>query len=288
MPYNRPATTIDEKIEILKNRGLQISNRKVAREIIRAVGYFRLKGYCLVFYGEEYERFLPDTTIEQVYNIYQFDIAFRALMLSACQQIEVRVKAAMGDRLPLDYGPTLSAAAFQESEGWKKWNTSLRQSRGQGSRRKEPYISNYDQRYGEFPLWVDLELVTMGSLSILYSWLTTKARKAVAAEFGVPHLYLGNWLLVLTVLRNTCAHNSRLFGRQLSKPVRLPNKYRKQFGDRQSSFGIWYILRMLLPAREFGRYVFQLSQIFDQYQMTPWLDQIGFPDDWQTILLSEF
>lgn len=126
----------------------------------------------------------------------------------------------------------------------------------------------------------------MGSLSIFYSWLGSEARKAVATHFQVPHMYLGNWLHVLTVLRNTCAHNSRLFGRPLTKSVRIHGKFRQQF-DAQSCFAIWYILREILPPAEFGFFVFELGQIIERYDVQSQLKQIGFPDDWRMILLAD-
>ncbi|WP_407895423.1 Abi family protein [Lacticaseibacillus sp. N501-2] len=133
MEYNRPATTIDEKISILENRGLIVTDHHQAQQTINAVGYFRLKGYCLTFYGKQYEQFLPNTTITDIYQVYQFDAALRALMLSACQQIEVRVKAAIGDVLPLKYGPMLSEDAFLATANWRDWTQSIRLSRRRGS-----------------------------------------------------------------------------------------------------------------------------------------------------------
>lgn len=286
MGYERPATTIDEKISILESRGLIVSDRQQARRILDAVGYFRLKGYCLAFYGQQYEVFLPGTKLTDVYQVYEFDSALRALMLSACQQIEVRVKAAVGDVLPLKYGPMLSETAFLKSDNWHDWVDSMTLSRRRGGYRKEPFIENYVNKYGEFPLWVDLELITMGSLSIFYSWLSSDARKAIATQFKVPHLFLGNWLHVLTVLRNTCAHNSRLFGRPLTKSVRIHGKFRHEF-DAQSCFAIWYILREILPPAEFGLFVFELSRIISRYGIESRLNQIGFPENWRTILLTD-
>lgn len=45
----KPATTIDEQIDLLKERGLTIQDEHKAREILLDIGYYRLGFYLFPF-----------------------------------------------------------------------------------------------------------------------------------------------------------------------------------------------------------------------------------------------
>lgn len=287
MTYDRPATTINDQIEILQRRGLIVSNTCRAEEILSSIGYFRFKGYCLAFYGPQYEKFLPGTTIEKINRVYLFDVAVRMLLLSASQQVEVNVKAKMGSIVPLQNGPVLTNEAFLIDKNWQDWIQRIGRARMQGGSRRELFIRHYSEKYGEFPLWVDLELTTLGNLSRLFSWLSLELKKSVASPFGVPYEYLGNWLHCITVVRNICAHNARLVGRELPIRVRIP-KAKQNLYEPTQLFSVWYAFRKLLPTVEYAKYVRGLIEIVEEYQAASVITEFGFPKNWRELLLSEF
>ena len=87
-------------------------------------------------------------------------------------------------------------------------------------------IDHYNQYYNTPPyppLWIMLEAVSFGALSKLYSNLHLNNQKQVAAELGFHHEMLASWFKSLNVLRNMCAHHSRLwnFDMRVNMP-RLP------------------------------------------------------------------
>jgi len=47
MRYQKPSTTIQEQIAIMRNRGLIVSDEGYAKQHLEFIGYFRLAGYAL-------------------------------------------------------------------------------------------------------------------------------------------------------------------------------------------------------------------------------------------------
>jgi len=64
----------------------------------------------------------------------------------------------------------------------------------------------------------------MGSLSLLYSGLLSDRQRHICTGLEIVPYVLGNWMHVITYLRNICAHHSRLWNRELSIRPLLPNK----------------------------------------------------------------
>ncbi|WP_125570494.1 Abi family protein [Lacticaseibacillus songhuajiangensis] len=285
MSYTRTATKLSEQVEILRQRGLIITDHHAAERILDEVGYFRFKGYRLPFYGKQNEKFKPGVRIEDIYRVYQFDADIRALTMSACQRVEVNFKSKMGMQLALKYGPVLPNTAFYFPDNAVKWGDNASVAHSQGSSRKEPFVDHYTNKYGEFPIWVELELASLGNASKLYSWLQRPCKTVIAKEYGVSYFYIENWIHIVTVIRNTCAHNSRLYGRRLPLNTRLPRKVRNQFNN-STYYSIVYIFFMMLPRDEFATFVHKLKCITDEYGTSVKPFRLGFTKDWFALIMK--
>lgn len=285
MPYTRIATTFDEQLKVLADRGLIIEDHRKALSILRSIGYFRFKGYCLSFYGDQKEIFKRGVTIEDVYNVYRFDSSIRSLTMKACQRAEIRVKSFMNMSLALHYGPVLTQNAFADPAKYTEWSVRANSSHDQGQARREMYIQNYRDNYKEWPIWVDLEMSTFGNTSKLYSWLTLDLKKEIAANYLVNFRYVENWLHILTVIRNTCAHNSRFYGRHLPLGIKLPKAQGDYFG-RKSYSSILHTMSYMLTREDFSSYIRSLHAVVTKYGNDVDITQLGFKPDWFEHVLS--
>lgn len=285
MPYTRIATTYDEQMKVLADRGLIIIDQRKALSILQSVGYFRFKGYCLSFYGNQKEIFKRGVTIEDVYSVYRFDSSIRSLTMEACQRAEIRVKSLMNMSLAINYGPVLKQQAFADPVKFTEWSARAKSSHDQGQARREMYIQNYRDNYKEWPIWVDLEMSSFGNTSKLYSWLTVDLKKQIAANYQVNYSYVENWLHILTVIRNTCAHNSRFYGRHLPLGIRLPKSLGNYFG-RRSYFSIVYPLSYMINREDFSSYIRSLHGVMAKYGNAVDIAQLGFKPDWFERVLS--
>ncbi|MCU6340243.1 Abi family protein, partial [Enterobacter quasiroggenkampii] len=69
-----------------------------------------------------------------------------------------------------------------------------------------------------------VEVLTFSWLSKLYKNLKSKDKKEISRYYNVHFDEITNWLHTLTIVRNRCAHYSRLFNQKL--PVNV--KFRKR------------------------------------------------------------
>ena len=67
--------TIDEQIDILKNRGMIINDVDKAKELLLRENYFFINGYRHIFIKNKKEgNFIPGVTFEELYAVFQFVI----------------------------------------------------------------------------------------------------------------------------------------------------------------------------------------------------------------------
>lgn len=95
-----------------------------------------------------------------------------------------------------------------------------------------------------------------------------------------------NWLHVLSVIRNRCAHYSRIFNYKI--PIILKYKRRDSHLDLDKSllFGAIYNLKYLVKDRSIWRsWVTGLSAIVNDYTEVD-TTLIGFPDNWEDLLMK--
>lgn len=76
--------TIEEQIELLQNRNLHIENKETAKEILLNNNYYYLiNGYKDLFLNRKNktEKFRNGTTLEEIYNLYEFDRKIRIIFI---------------------------------------------------------------------------------------------------------------------------------------------------------------------------------------------------------------
>ena len=73
--------TLDEQIEILKNRGLVINDIDGTKRLLLRENYFFINGYRHIFLkNRNGNEFIKGTTFEELYAVFQFDRNFRNIL----------------------------------------------------------------------------------------------------------------------------------------------------------------------------------------------------------------
>lgn len=128
----------------------------------------------------------------------------------------------------------------------------------------------------------------MGTLSKLYSnFSDASAKHAVAREFGLNHhKFLRSWLECLAVLRNCCAHHSRLSNRVFPikpmMPKRMPDKWIVDFSFREQTLypQLCYVTYWLNSITTNNTFVANFKRLFVNHpSVTPY--SLGFPRNWE-------
>jgi len=203
----KPALTIDEQIKVLRSRGLIIDNLEETRCFLQSNQYYRLNIYFHKFMDID-DHFKEQTNIQQILAYYKNDRWLRNKILLLLEEIEVKAKTQIAYYLGTNYGSN----AFYKNELYKVTSYqdkiirtfNLEKLRN----KKDPVILHHIQKYsGKFPIWVIVEYLTFNSISKYYRNLQEKDKKNIAEEgYGLHETLYENWLHVLSVLRNICAH----------------------------------------------------------------------------------
>ncbi|MDD1965034.1 Abi family protein [Pseudomonas sp. NPDC090203] len=257
-PFDKPALSVDQQLELLKKRGLHIANEKKAMSLLEVVTLFRLSPYMRPFQETRPDHaFKPGSSLKDIVEVYRFDSSLRSLVMEAIEKVEVAVRAAINNHLSprLGSGWIADPKSFQSSyahgellrplrlkladEARKLERERVRNRRNELSeqatqqhmenRARDNYFRFYGATYSAPqlpPAWAMLEEMSLGTVSTLFRALArSRDKKAIASRFKLPFEVLQSWLHTLTFIRNCCAHHSRLWNRELPVRPSLPKSW---------------------------------------------------------------
>jgi abortive infection bacteriophage resistance protein len=282
----KPPATFKEQIEILKSRGLTIEDEDFAVRTLKKINYYRLSAYGLSL--KRNDQYHQGVTFTQIYQLYEFDHHFRYLIMEMTEQVEIALRTHISYHIAHSYGALghLESIHFEDSAYHNSFLVELNKEIG---RSQEIFIKHHFRRYeGNIPVWVAIEVLSFGALSKLYSNMKSEDKNHISKNnYRAPAVYLESWFKCLSYVRNICAHYGRLYNRPLTSKPRLDQKSKNLRIQQDKIFAHIYILKELIPDR--GRwtdFVTRLDALFSSYQHVLELDLIGFPEDWEAILIS--
>ena len=228
VPFPKKALTLREQVELLRSRGMSIADDAKAEHYLGFINYYRLAAYWLPFEADHATHaFRPGTTFDLVLDHYVFDRNLRVLLIDAIERVEVALRTQFAYRLAHACGPhaLLDSGRFHaKAPGWsyKGYRQSLEEE-FQGS--KEIFVQHLRSKYEEPlpPIWAAVEIMTLGQLSKWYANLGHRRdRNLVAHVFDFDESNLVTFLHHLVVVRNLCAHHSRVWNRRFAFPLKVP------------------------------------------------------------------
>ncbi|GGE06944.1 CAAX amino protease [Psychroflexus salis] len=295
--FSKKPLTIKQQIKQLQDRGLTISNTKLAEKYLSNISYYRLGEYWYVMQSDKLNHvFKPNSNFDDVIALYNFDAELRLLLFEVIEKIEISLRTKLIYHLSHEVDPWWfqNFDLFTDSMALVKTLSNLQEEL---TRSKDVTIKNHfknhkdDKRFP--PAWKSLEQTSFGALSKLYGNLkpSVQSKDSIAVEFGaVNHTYLPSWLQSIAQIRNFCAHHSRLWNRNLPGTVKLlskpPNPWiiKPENVPKQHEFQklyihmtlMKYLLNTIQPNNDFKR---QLNQLFNKY---PKVDQnaLGMKLNW--------
>lgn len=293
LPYNKPHLTFEDQLNQLIKRGIYVSNTTTAISKLSSINYYRLSAYWYPFRqrdmaGKVTDNFIPNTTLNSCFELYEFDRKLRLLVLDALERIEVAIRTQVTYSLSQLYGPFghINAHNFHRDFDHKKW---LHEIEEETERSKEEFIIHYKQKYNNFPelpLWMLTEVMSLGNLSKLYRGMKNDDKRIVAQHFKLHYKRLENWLHTLTYVRNICAHHSRLWNRELGiRPEKVKNKeWLPPLTPRNDRiFYVILILQYLLKIiNNDGAWHKKMTNLLEPFaEKVQYRAAMGIPENWQ-------
>lgn len=166
-----------KQVEKLKEHGCEIADFEEALLILSKINYYKLSAYFLPF-RLNYGTYASGTSLIKVYKIYQFERQLISFLYGVIQEIEVFIKTQIAYYHSNKYGSLgYMDVSNMDPKAANHHAKLMEQFANEIERNSDlPFVKHHIQNYGgKFPLWVAIELFTLGNTSRFYSQMLTNA-----------------------------------------------------------------------------------------------------------------
>lgn len=260
----------DELLKYIISKGISVNNEEDALNKIKTYSYYSIiNTYNDVFKNtnNEYEK---NVSFDEVYVLFEFDKNLRSIFLKYSLEIEIILKSLLAETISSRYGikEYLIKENFDDTinetivtESINVINEEINKQNG-----KHEAITHYIDKYGFVPPFVLIKILTLGELSKLYAMLKQSDRQSISKNFKLSDKVLRQIIINMTMIRNICAHNDRLFS--FHSKFRISFKYiEKDYNE--NSVNIYMMMKCmeyLLPKekkKEFIKLIKKEIKILD-------------------------
>lgn len=299
----KPHKEYEEQLELLLSRGMAIGDKARVIRKLTQVGYYRLSGFWYISRiirtsdkGLSYrtDDFLPGTSFEQAYDLYLYDKKIRMLMMNALERLEIHIRSVIAHEVgrhdPLAYRKKEFINQRFLSGTVSRFDDWLTAQDKKIANSRDECIQWHRNENKEIPFWVAVETWDFGQMSRYYAMLNGGMQGKVIRRFGIDNkVTFAKWLTCLNLIRNRCAHHSRIWNRT-HPPVPIPdNHFFSPLGLNANANErlysaiciIWYLVKMIGPSSTWIR---QVADLIDSKPSLPGcsfeamgLPRTGFP-----------
>ena len=299
--------TNQQLINKLKNdKHLIINDTQFAETILKEYGYFNIiGGYKSPFIDTSTRQFINNTTFEDIYSLYQFDVQLKKLFLPYLCQVERKIAVSIAYAFTETFGNSqseyLNINNYNNTpKNVPKINKLITILQNTIHNTQHAYINHHRIIKGNVPLKILVNALTMGNISNLYALSSHHIRSKVSHNFiNVNERELEQYLKVLVMFRNICAHNQRLYyayahseipNTIFHKKLNIPQTGTQYIYGKRDLFSLVIAFRYLLPQDDFLTFKKNLVCIIKQYfkssnrlTKSELLKHMGFPQNWENI-----
>lgn len=300
--------TIDEQIQILKSRNILIKDYEKVYSILSKNNYYYLiNGYKDLFLDNthETEAYLNTTRFEEIYALYCFDKNIKITFLKYLLLIENEINSYISYEFSKSYGhknylipENFNNSTFKKPLIQKLINDINLEIQYQ-YRNSNQMITHYLDTYCYIPLWVLVRILSFGKISKFYSLLKPKEQNAISRKYNLKIEQFKVILHNLTLVRNICAHDEKLYDIKLKSRISSTIYHKKleiksknmnyQYATRDL-FSIVISLKILLEKRDFNCFykkllkdINHLEKSISTIDFKNILNTMGFPPNYKKL-----
>lgn len=301
--------TINEQINILKSRNLEIKDLNTAKLLLINNNYYYLiNGYKDLFINKHanIETFLEGTNLEEIYNLYEFDRKLRIIFLEYILLIERNIDTYIAYEFSKNYGyknyliPNNFNYINKNKELIDKFLNDINLEISHQYKNSNKMIVHYLDTYNYIPLWVLVRILSFGKISKFYSFMKHKEQNNISRKFNIQSKILKIYLMNLGNIRNICAHDEKLYDVVLTRRINI-TEYHKKLGlikknfkvanSTRDLFSIVIILKILLEEESFNEFykkiikeIERLEKSLTTISINKVLYKMGFPKNYKKLL----
>lgn len=299
----------NSQLRLLRQRGLTITNGSRAKRILERENYYNLiNGYKDLFLQPNVpnETYKVGANFFEIYALYLFDRKLRNIFLKQILKFENHIKSVIAYEFSRQYGHDnyLKIANFNLGPNNKQLPdvSDLIASIQKDIARqitKNSSVKHYMEEYGYVPMWVLVNVLTLGTVSRFFLLMKIQDRQAVAREFGILEDQMISYLGFIALIRNLCAHDERLYSYRTKRSIKdnnihvnlaIPQNNTRYVNGKNDIFAVLIVLKIVLERKDLNQLVTELNEELDKLsrQLTTIsindvLLEMGFPTNWSNI-----
>lgn len=299
--------TLDEQVDILRNKNLIINNPDEVKDILLRENYFFISGYRYLFYNEN-RKFIQGTTFEELYAAFLFDRNLRNVLFKNLLVVENNIKSIISYQLSKKYGykekdyldPKNFTQDIKESRRVEDvLNKMKRQIRINGEKHTATF--HYMTKYKYVPLWILVKVISFGLINELFGILKEEDKEEIARLYNIDKDTLKVYIQLLSNYRNLCAHEDMVYDHRTQSFINDTIYHEKmnieldEFGvyknGKNDLFAIVIIFKQMLQKERFKEFIKEINAAFDIFNnsvntitVEKLMERMGFPENYKEII----
>lgn len=305
--------THNQQLKILRERGLHVPTTGSPKRILERENYYTIiNGYKELFIDSPKtdtteEQYKSGSKFKEIYTLYQFDCELKSIFLKRILRVENNIKSSIAYVFSQKHGHDnyLKAANFETSgkiQNLQDVVYLIQKIQGNIAKNinKHGSIKHYMTKHGYVPLWVLMNILTLGTVSNFYTLMKQPERQAISKIYNISDAEMGKILGVLTLCRNICAHDERLYNfnsprisiqnNPIHAKLCIPIGANGPINGKNDLFSILISLKILLNNTDFNKMVSEIKKNLNQLDkeletisITDIFNKMGFPFNWDKL-----
>ncbi len=250
------ATTVEKQINLLKDRGMTITDIEKAKEVLLDIGYYRLGFYWFPYeitYPNKLKRnhcFKKNTDFDNIVKLYYFDFNLRNFLMKYINRIEINFRTYLTYHVSNKYvdsptwfvDPSIVKQDYIQSFNINVYNENFK---------KNPIIKTHHTKHINdkyAPAWKTIEFMTLGAVINLFNAIKDeKTKTEICKHYGINKVVVFNsYINLVRKIRNQCAHGNVLYDLSLPTSIRKGPVGKMEPKDYHNLNGAIKIIRYML------------------------------------------
>lgn len=235
-----------ELLDYIISKGVSVNNRGDALNKIKTYSYYSIINTYKDIFKNTNNEYKKNVSFDEIYALFEFDKNLRSIFLKYSLEIEIILKSLLAETISLRYGikDYLVKENFDDTVNETTITESINIIEEELTKQngKHEAVTHYIDEYGFIPPFVLTKILTLGELSRLYAMLKQSDRQSISKNFKLSDKVLKQIIINMTMIRNICAHNDRLFS--FHSKFRISFKYiQKNYNEK--SVNIYMIMKCM-------------------------------------------
>ncbi|MQS53437.1 Abi family protein [Companilactobacillus mishanensis] len=308
--------SLDSQIDTLRTRGMVINDYERCKRFLLTNNYYNIiNGYSKYFQVDHHshnDKYVNGVTFDEVCELYFFETEIKQTIFRATLDVEHHLKSIFAHRFAETQKNKryayLDVNCYADDKILEVGYLISKISRIINKNKKYPNnaIYHYVRKYNDVPIWVLIDFLDFGTLTLLISCVPKTLQNRIAQDvskfirdnnhdFGgqfSPDI-MNSFIANIRQIRNVCAHNNRLLDYTCNSDTKYFHKLHNLYNissesSRTRAYSTFINMQCFLSPTEFAvlnntlRKRFRnLSNHLKTISINEITSSLGFPNDWQ-------